>query len=217
MSYKGLFFPILRRRSSYPTRTKYSRYRQEIREDCQGRCVYCDVHENEIGGADDMTIDHFRPKTFPQFRSLQHDPENLMWSCNTCNQNKRSLWPAIGTPYTFVGRKGFIDPFKEDRRSYFDIASNGTLVPLRDPAQWLIRQLLLNRIGARSIREKRIRNYLISERYITECESWERLLNETVSSPGSTDAEMKLVEICRKSIQEAKAIIDSLKFDTALK
>ena len=51
-----LFFPNLRRREQYRTNSNgeyyanYQEYKQEIRKDCLGRCVYCDLHENELGG-----------------------------------------------------------------------------------------------------------------------------------------------------------------------
>ena len=68
-----LFFPKLRRRKQYRTNrdgeyyANYQEYKQEIRQDCLGRCVYCDCHENELSGQTGMDIDHFRPKAkFPK-------------------------------------------------------------------------------------------------------------------------------------------------------
>lgn len=49
-----LFFPLLKRREQYSVKrdgkyyADYSRYKEEIRVDCLGRCVYCDTHENEL-------------------------------------------------------------------------------------------------------------------------------------------------------------------------
>ncbi len=68
MKVEALFFPLLKRRKQYKTKrdgnyyANYNEYRQEIREDCLGRCVYCDRHENEIGGSESMKLDHFRPE-----------------------------------------------------------------------------------------------------------------------------------------------------------
>lgn len=153
MANRALYFPRLERRKTYSTFSAYREYRQEIREDCQGRCVYCDAHENEIGGAESMTLDHFRPKD--KFGHLAHDPSNLVWSCQTCNRNKSNYWPAIGTTSTFVKRGGFVDPFTEDMHEYFSIEASGELIPLKRPARYLIQTLKLNRQGVKVLREAR--------------------------------------------------------------
>jgi 5-methylcytosine-specific restriction endonuclease McrA len=84
MANEPLFFPRLSRRGEY-RRTRsggyyadYSEYKQEIREDCLGRCVYCDTHENETGGAESMELDHFRPKKYPEYANLINNPHNLV-------------------------------------------------------------------------------------------------------------------------------------------
>src|SRR6266487_2045748 len=111
MAYR-LYFPRLRRRATYSAFRKYNEYRQEIRIDCQGRCVYCDAHENEIGGIEFMTLDHFKPKD--KYTHLKNKPANLLWSCYICNHSKGSLWPAYGTLLNMISGNGFVDPFQED-------------------------------------------------------------------------------------------------------
>src|SRR5438093_993552 len=110
----NLFFPGLTRRATYARKDdgsyyRYERYRQEIREDCQLRCVYCDIHENECGGIESMHVDHFRPRV--HFATLANDPNNLVWTCPGCNRLKSDNWPALGTEESYVGDEGFIDPF----------------------------------------------------------------------------------------------------------
>ena len=120
MANETLFFPTLSRRCEYSkTRSggyyaDYDRYRQEIREDCLGRCVYCDTHENETGGSESMELDHFRPQIYSEFAQLSNDPHNLLWACRGCNRLKWHHWPALGTEGTVNGEEGFIDPFKEN-------------------------------------------------------------------------------------------------------
>ncbi len=157
MSYKLLYFPKLTRRSKYISHNNYKDYRDEIRVDCKGRCVYCDIHENELGGPEYMTLDHFRPKD--THRHLECDPTNLMWACSKCNGYKRNTWPAIATPHTVVGKRGFIDPFMENMSDYFDISPDGRLIALKVPAEFIIKTLKLNRTGARKTREKRNKTY----------------------------------------------------------
>ena len=143
-----LFFPKLRRKKKYRTNkdgeyyANYREYRQEIRQDCLGRCVYCDCHENELSGQTGMHIDHFRPKE--KFPELANNPHNLVWSCGACNNNKSNHWPALGTNDTFVDNEGFIDPFEENRSDYFKVQSDGSIIPLKPPAGYIVDQLLLN-------------------------------------------------------------------------
>ncbi|HYT41862.1 MAG TPA: HNH endonuclease [Methylomirabilota bacterium] len=158
MSYKSLYFPKLKRRVKYSNYTHYRHFRQEIREDCLGRCVYCDAHENEIGGQEAMTLDHFKPKS--SFPHLAHEPFNLLWACQTCNRLKDNYWPAIGTPHTLAkNQRGFVDPFTEHLAKYFDILPNGQFVALKPPANFIISTLKLNRSSAKKIREQRNRRY----------------------------------------------------------
>ena len=144
-----LFFPKLRRRKQYCTNSNgeyyanYKKYRQEIRKDCFGRCVYCDLHENDLGGQANVQIDHFRPAG--KFRDLANDPHNLVWSCATCNNKKSDHWPALGTHDTFVGNEGFIDPFEENRLDYFEVRRDGAIMPLKPPAKYIKILLGLNR------------------------------------------------------------------------
>ena len=154
-----LFFPKLRRRKQYCTNrngeyyTNYREYKQEIRRDCLGRCVYCDLHENELGGQTVMEIDHFRPRG--KFPRLANNPHNLVWSCATCNNKKSNHWPALGTNDTFVGNKGFIDSFEENRLDYFEVGSDGTIIPLKPPAKYIIELLRPNRGAPKRTRKLR--------------------------------------------------------------
>ena len=144
----SLFFPKLKRREQYHTNkdgkyhANYREYRQEIRQDCLGRCVYCDLHENEMRGQTVMEIDHFRPRG--KFPELVNNPHNLVWSCASCNRQKLDHWPALGTNDTFVGNEGFIDPFEEHRSDYFKVRSDGSIIPLKPPAEYMEKLLVLN-------------------------------------------------------------------------
>jgi hypothetical protein len=115
------------------------------------------VHENEIGGAEFMTLDHFRPKD--KYMLLRHEPTNLLWSCHKCNDFKKNLWPAYGTPHTVINGRGFIDPFVENLNDYFEVLPDGQLKALKEPAAFIIKNLKLNRTGAKRVREKRKLKY----------------------------------------------------------
>ena len=157
-----MFYPQLTRRSEYRSpRHKggfyadYKQYADEIAEDCQDRCVYCDAKTVENLGGDAFQLDHFRPQK--HFPDLKCDPENLVLACPACNRFKSDYWPAgKKSTVTFVGGSGFLDPFKEDRNDYFLIGPGGKISAKQDPAGFLIKLLYLDRPARDNLRRRRI-------------------------------------------------------------
>ncbi len=207
MSCKFLYFPPLKRRAKYSAYRHYKDYRQEIRADCLGRCVYCDAHENEIGGVENMTLDHFRPRD--KYSHLEHEPTNLLWACHKCNEFKKNLWPAYGTSHTVVGNKGFIDPFKENLQDYFDILPDGQLEALKTPASYMIKILKLNRTGAKKVREKRNKTYESAEKYKV-------FLIESIKRVNNWLSRDSLPEEDRKELFQHKVALE-LQYDAIMK
>ena len=165
-----LFFPLLSRRQAYSVKGDgsfyvYSYYRQEIAEDCQHRCVYCDACADEVGGSESMQLDHFRPESLEEYRHLSNDPRNLHYACGRCNLWKSDWWPARGSDATHNNSEGFIDPFT-DRLEYFKILPDGNIQALKPPAAYIIRLLRLEREYLRKIRELRILRALWKQRVI---------------------------------------------------
>lgn len=153
-----VFFPVLERKGGYPKKEDgsyygYAYYRDHIAVDCQQRCVYCDATDAEV---EVMQLDHFRPESFTEFKSLVNDPLNLHYACSRCNRWKWDNWPARGTPHTHDGVNGFVDPFTEDRLEYFEVMSDGRIEALKHPAAYMIRLLHLQREYLRKLREKRL-------------------------------------------------------------
>jgi len=156
-----MFYPTLARKGGYPKKGDgsyyvYDYYREHIAADCQRRCVYCDAKEDEVGGAETMQLDHFRPESFPEFEHLINDPLNLHYACPRCNLWKSNNWPARGTQQTHDGINGFLDPFSDNRLHYFTVKPDGQIEPLRPPAKYIIRLLHLQREFMRKLREKRL-------------------------------------------------------------
>lgn len=212
MAHDPFSFPPIARRQNYIKTQKgtyyanYQKYKQEIREDCLGRCVYCDSHENETGGQESMQLDHFRPKKYPEFDTLKNDPNNLVWACCGCNRLKSSHWPALGTPDTVKGVEGFIDPFQDNRREYFDILPNGELRPLKPPAKYKIRLLALNRPIKKRIREFRQIQRLWIEEFVSQIQKIENLVehDKILSSAGKLTLE-KHARWLRKKLDQFAA------------
>ncbi len=215
----GLFYPDKKRRSDYSKTkkgayyTSYNHYREEIREDSLFRCVYCDIHEGENGGDEHMNLDHFRPKGLAKFSSLVNDPNNLVWSCAGCNNLKLHHWPIIDGELPFVGKEGFVDPFADSYSAYFSISDEGAIAPLKDPAQYMIMILALDRESRRRVRELRlVKNKLIYEfsLKIDELQAWKEEIatniglneNQKVSDIQKVDAVQSWLVVMLETIKK---------------
>lgn len=204
------FFPPLKRRAKYTAKKnggtyayRYFRehFQNEIAEDCVCRCVYCDSHEDEMGGREQMQIDHFRPYTRAGFDHLEDSPENFHHACVRCNSLKSDKWPSKSPTEPHDGTVGFIDPFSDDRRRYFKVADDGELLPLRPPALYLIRVLALNRRHLKLLRLRRILNSQLRAYFAENSERWTKAARGeggmTLEEAGQALMECKrLFELC---------------------
>jgi len=160
------FFAPLGRRAAYSMKKNggefysYEYYREhfrdEIAEQCECRCVYCDSHESEVGGRESMELDHFRPWSLPAFAHLKDDPSNLHHACGRCNRLKSAKWPSTSATEPHDGLVGFIDPFADDRRLYFTVSGDGSLLSNQHPATYMVRLLQLDRPLLKLLRLRRI-------------------------------------------------------------
>ncbi len=153
-----VFFPKIERRDNYSTKANgdnyvdYHHYAEEVAEDCQQRCVYCDITLTEDGG-EGMQLDHFRPqKHFPELGS---DPYNLVLSCANCNRLKSAHWPIKDGDNSHDGSAGFVDPFEEDRMTVFNVSIAGSVETIKGPAEYEIKLLHLNRPSRVAVRQRR--------------------------------------------------------------
>lgn len=177
-----LFFRPLTRREAYSrlSETEYypyayyrANFHHEIAEDCAERCVYCDAHEAEVGGREAMQIDHFRPHSRSEFEHLKDVPTNFHHSCARCNNWKRAKWPSQNPQTSHDGSVGFIDPFNDDRRIYFEVQHDGELRALHPVGSYLIKLLALNRPYLRLLRLRRILRAHLKEFADSRFPEWE--------------------------------------------
>jgi hypothetical protein len=213
-----LFFPRVNRREAYCTKqdggffANYREYRNEIREDCQGRCVYCDCHENEAGGSECMELDHFRPYSLAEYVHLKNNPTNLVLACCGCNRLKSNYWPARGTPGSVLGDEGFVDPFEEDRREYFAVSASGEITPLRPPAKYIVALLALNRPTRKRIRELRNLHAL----QLSKIEEKLLGLQQLLQADNLTDEQRRLLKEIVELLEDQKALTQTLLLDFEL-
>lgn len=221
------FYAPLERRSSYKTKRNgefysYEYYREhfrdEIVEDCAERCVYCDGHENELGGREAMELDHFRPWSRPEFAHLKNDPTNFLHVCGRCNRLKGANWPSTKADEPHDGIVGFIDPFGCDRRKYFGVNTDGTLVCHQHPARYMAGLLALDRPFLRLLRVRRILRKEVQayiNKMLPELEAAARgegtLSREQAAEVGRKLCEYhRLLDLCDASLDKLRDIASAI-------
>ncbi len=137
------------------------------------RCVYCDVHENDVGGREAMQIDHFRPHSRPEFKHLKNDPKNFHHSCVQCNNTKRANWPSSNPNASHDGAVGFVDPFNDNRLVYFDVSPDGELCARHPVGTYLICLFKLNRPFLSQLRKRHIYRAQLESLYQARKPEWE--------------------------------------------
>jgi len=197
------FFPVISRCEKYAVKEcggyyVYRYYRDQIHFDCKHRCVYCDVKFDE-NGHEGFALDHFRPQE--KFAHLTNDPNNLVVACAKCNRNKSSHWPVdikLGISHDEV--VGFIDPFEHDRLDFFDVQDCGTLMPKKNPSEYLIRLLSLNRPSRVVVRRNRILQNRIDGLILLA----ETIIDEIISSG-------EMTKLSWRKLETAKTVIGSVR------
>jgi uncharacterized protein (TIGR02646 family) len=70
--------------------SKYQSFKTLLRQEFSYACVYCNIREPELGGAQSFGIDHYKPKS--KFPHLELEYSNLLYACRNCNQYKSNYW-----------------------------------------------------------------------------------------------------------------------------
>jgi len=114
------------RRTDIVNKTRYQSYRQELQEDFNARCGYCDDHESWKNSF--YEIDHFIPKIL--LSENEHaDYNNLVFSCRYCNNSKSNKWPTNDRVHCNDGKIGFIDPCNGEYDIQFERNLKGEIIP----------------------------------------------------------------------------------------
>lgn len=136
--------PRVKRSQELPALTDYRDYKPFLRLDFQFRCAYCHIPELIYGGGSDrnFVVEHFRPKSRPEFEHLTCDYSNLYYACNRCNDFKGAKWPSVAEYET--GSR-FLDPCMDDFCDHIAVGLDGSAEALTNPATYSVKQLNLNR------------------------------------------------------------------------
>ncbi len=128
------------RRADVVDKSRYQDYKQELREDFNTRCGYCNDHEEWRNSF--YEIDHFIPKTLLN-EDEYTDYTNLVFSCRYCNSSKSKKWPTNDRYKCNDGRVGFTDPCNKAYDSQFVRNSMGEIIPQSVLGKWMYRELKL--------------------------------------------------------------------------
>lgn len=142
-------------RSDVPGNLEYPEYREFLRYDFFYSCAYCTMSESEAQ-AIRFAIDHYEPrKARPE---LEHQYDNLMYSCDPCNERKGDRCPPV------TARADGYRFFRPDQDVFGDhFALKGIrLEPKTNVGMYSVEALDLNREGLRRLRDIRAR--------ITKCD-----------------------------------------------
>lgn len=125
-----------------PNTGVYTDWKEQIASECYHQCVYCAINEKPWGGIDHYHIDHFRPKSKPEFKHLENDILNLFYACPVCNRFKSDDWPAEPN----LDLISYPDPSQVDYSEIFCLDTNSfVLVGLKTASKYIIERLYLNR------------------------------------------------------------------------
>ncbi len=143
-------------RSQVPARSSYTEYKQELRYDFFYSCAYCCIAETEAGGLR-FTIDHYEPQKART--DLVNIYDNLMWSCDVCNQRKGDRYPPAQ-----ARQKGFrfFRPDVDIHLEHFSLEGN-ILKHKTNIAYYTIESLDLNRESLQRVRDIRRRIFSCEE------------------------------------------------------
>lgn len=133
--------PRVVRKQRPPALTDYKKYKPYLRVDFERRCAYCQIPESRYGTPGNFAVDHFRPKSIPEFRHLVCRYSNLYYACRDCNLYKGSTWPAAK-----LQKAGFrfLDPCRVDLCAQWILEDDGSLTPKTRAAEYMILRLRLN-------------------------------------------------------------------------
>ena len=107
------------KRTCIRAEVNYRKYKDDIREDFNKRCGYCDDLDIYHGGFRGYQIDHFKPHSIPKFFHLKAEYVNLVYSCPFCNRAKSNKWEDID---------GFIDPCEEEYDNHLERNRKGQII-----------------------------------------------------------------------------------------
>ncbi len=132
---------IPKRRSNPKAVSKYGDYKDDLREDFNRRCGYCD-DEDSYDGKRFFQIDQFAPRKYLKTIS-EKEYSNLTYSCFFCNNAKRADWPTKDENVHNNGQKGYIDACNPEYDRQFARDSFGEILARTEIGKYMHKKLKL--------------------------------------------------------------------------
>jgi uncharacterized protein (TIGR02646 family) len=130
--------------ANQPSSGKYNDWKAQLAEEGQHQCVYCAIREISMGGIRNFHVEHYRPKSKPEFSHLINDYCNLFYACPICNTFKSNDWP--NDPVNDHSKPSYPDPSNVDYNILFDVDIKQGLVNGNKVASaYMQEKLYLNR------------------------------------------------------------------------
>lgn len=129
-------------KSEAPIKGKfYWDWKDFLADEGYNHCVYCTIHESSFGRRN-FHVEHYKPKSIPEFQCLSHEHSNLFFACCICNCFKGSYWVD---PKNDFSNCSFPDPSKVDYNDLFFLKNDATLTGKNISGEFIIHKLYLNR------------------------------------------------------------------------
>lgn len=136
-------WPIIQKNpAQFPVTGTYKQWKPLLAREATNKCVYCAIHENQMGGIRNFHVEHYRPKS--KFKKLENDFQNLFYSCPVCNTFKSNDWPNEPTgEHSIVS---YPDPSATNYNHLFDVDTRqGVIQGKNVAAKYVQEKLFLNR------------------------------------------------------------------------
>lgn len=172
-----------------PAGGQWSDWKQQIADQCDGRCVYCAIVESRFGGIRNFHVEHFRPKK--RFEALENEITNLYLACAICNVLKGDDWP--GDPVSDHSVATYPDPALADYNKLLSVSpTTHEVAAVTLSGKYVIERVLLNR--AQLILERRLSAALT---FLSDFEEWVHGAVAEMSSEELRDVIDVLVAVSR--------------------
>lgn len=172
------------KRRQVATKSRYQEYRDELREDFNASCGYCD-DKDEFQDKSTFHIDHFAPKS--KFPDLELSYGNLVYSCRFCNVAKSNKWVMESYEVSHNGENGFVDPCNVDYDKHIYRNSKGMILSSTKLGDYMVKELNLGLMRheylwkARKLRSQRHRLEELLDTAPRGSESREQILEAIVN------------------------------------
>ncbi len=138
------WFRITKEVTTKPTTGKYYwDWKEHLSTEGKEQCVYCAININTFGGIRNFHVEHYKPKSLPQFATLEHDFLNLFFACSICNCFKSNDWP--NDPSDEFDNHSYPDPSKHDYSSFLELDAQHNITSTYPSGKYIIHKLFLNR------------------------------------------------------------------------